>query len=65
MIVQPVWKEKNQANCDGPYVWYPERVNSNAGRISMEPRDVYMHNDLDKGLLQQSSPTNECKKKRR
>ncbi|CAF2686928.1 unnamed protein product [Rotaria sp. Silwood2] len=57
MIVQPaliISKQHNQPNRECLYAWYPEVVND----ISMKPRDIYIHNGIDKDLLEQKPLTN-------
>ncbi|CAF1324843.1 unnamed protein product [Rotaria sp. Silwood1] len=57
MIVQPtliISKQRNQPNRECLYAWYPEVVND----LSMKSRDIYIHNGIDKDLLEQKPLTN-------
>ena len=61
MIIQPtiiVSKQQNQPHRECLYAWYPEATND----IVTEPRDIYIHNGIDKDLLEQKPSISECKK---
>jgi hypothetical protein len=63
MIVQPIpviTKHRNEINRECLYAWYPEAISDTV--TIMEPRDIYIHNGLDKDLLEQNPQTNGCKK---
>jgi hypothetical protein len=59
MIVQP--KHQNQPNRECLYAWYPEALDEIAYTTPMDPRDIYVHNGLDKDLLEQKPSTNRGK----
>lgn len=62
MIVQA--KQQNQPHRECLYAWYPEAINETGSSTSLNPRDIYLHNGLDKDLLEQKSSTNGCKNNR-
>ena len=47
MLVQ----HRNQANRECLYAWYPEAVSSSVIHTLPEPRDIYIHNGIDRTLL--------------
>ncbi len=64
MIVQStpiILKQRNQANRECLYAWYPEVVSDTDSTLSMGARDIYIHKGIDKDLIQQSSQTHGCK----
>jgi len=61
MIVQ--LNQQTQPHQECLYAWYPEVIDDDTlYRTSMNPRDIYLNNGLDKDLLEQKSSTNGCKK---
>ncbi|CAF0776381.1 unnamed protein product [Rotaria sordida] len=61
MIVQStpvILKQRNQANRECLYAWYPEVVTDTSTAIPMGPRDIYIHKGIDKDLIQQNSSIN-------
>jgi hypothetical protein len=66
MIVQPtviISKQQNQPHRECLYAWYPEATSDTVTTTSIEPRDIYIHNGIDRDLLEQKpSSANECKK---
>jgi len=63
MIVQP--KQQNQPYRECLYAWYPEVIDGTTNTTSMNPRDIYLNNGINKDLLEQKSSTNGCKQKKR
>lgn len=56
MIGQP--QLANQPHRECLYAWYPEAIDDNMSNISIDPRDIYVHNGLDRDLLEQKPTTN-------
>ncbi|CAF3433090.1 unnamed protein product [Rotaria socialis] len=59
-----VSKSRNQPSRECLYAWYPEVSTDIESVVSLEPRDIYIHNGIDTNLLQQKSSkhalTNTC-----
>lgn len=64
MFVQST--QQNQPSRECLYAWYPEANNNNSGNnsTSINPRHIYLHNGLDKDLLEERPSRNECKNNR-
>ena len=65
MIVQSAaltLKHRNQPGRECLYAWYPEVIaDPGSPSTAPGPREIYIQRGLDKTLLQENPPTNQCK----